>query len=365
MAEEEDEASKTEDASERKISRAREEGNVPISQEVKSWLVLFACMMFIVMVVPMIMDGVMRMSKTFIETPEQIPMDPKHVLFMIKEVLKEMIIIMLVPFGLFFLTAIAASLIQVGFLYAPKRMSLKWDRLNPFKTLGQIISVQKLIETIKGIFKIACVFGACYLVLKEQIKNIAIVSSMEVPGILEVLKDILLVLMLSVVLVMMIFAGADYFLQKFHHLKKLRMTKQEVKDEYKQQEGDPQIKARIRQIRMERYRQQMMMNVPKADVIITNPTHYAIALKYDEMAMPAPQVVAKGVDYIALRIKEIAKENDVPVIENPELARALYAAVELEHYIPEKYFIAVAEILRYVFQLKKREIKEINKTEDE
>ncbi len=236
-------------------------------------------------------------------------------------------------------------------------MSLKWDRLNPIKTFGQIMSMQKLIETIKGIFKIACVFAVAYMVLRYQIKNIALVASMEIPGILDVLKDILLALMLSVVLVMMIFAGADYFLQKFHHLKKLRMTKQEVKDEYKQMEGDPQIKARIRAIRMDRHHQQMMAQVPKADVIITNPTHYAIALKYDEMDMPAPKVVAKGVDYIALRIKEIAKEADVPVIENPELARALYAAVELEQFIPEKYFIAVAEILRYVFQLKKREIK--------
>ncbi len=356
MADEEDEASKTEDPSQQKLSKAREEGNVAISQEVKSWLVLFACMMFIVGVVPAIMKGVMEIGYTFIATPEQIPMDANHVLFTIKELLIELILIMLVPFGLFFLTAIAASLIQVGFLYAPKRLSLKWDRLNPIKTFGQIFSMQKLIETIKGIFKITCVFAVAYLVLRYQITNIALVSSMEIPGILEVLKDILIALMLSVVLVMMIFAGADYFLQKFHHLKKLRMTQKEVKDEYKQMEGDPQIKAKIRAIRMDRFRRQMMAQVPKADVVITNPTHYAIALKYDEMEMPAPKIVAKGVDYIALRIKEIAKENDVPVIESPALARALHATAELEQYIPEEHFIAVAEIMRYVFQLKNREI---------
>ncbi len=359
MADEEDDASKTEDPSERKLSKAREEGNIPISQEVKSWLVLFACMMFVVMVVPMMMKGMMKLGYTFIATPEQVPFDSNHILFLVKEILKDLILIMLVPFGLFFLTAIAASLIQVGFLYAPKRMSLKWDRLNPFATLKQILSVQKLIETIKGIFKIICVFAAAYLVLKSQIKNIALVSSMEVAGILEILEDILMMLMMSVVLVMMVFAGADYALQKFQHTKKLRMTKQEVKDEYKQMEGDPQIKSRIRAIRMERYRQQMMQQVPNADVVITNPTHYAIALKYDETSMPAPQVVAKGVDYLALRIKEKAKESDVPVIENPELARALYATVELEQFIPEKYFIAVAEILRYVFQLKNRQIKPV------
>ncbi len=359
MAEEEDDSSKTEDPSERKLSKAREEGNIPISQEVKSWLVLFASMMFIIGVVPMMMKGVMEFGYTFMASPDKVPMDGNHLILVAKNVIIDFIMIMLIPFGLFFLTAIAASLIQVGFLYAPKRMSLKWDRLNPFQTLKQIFSMQKLIETIKGIFKISCVFAAAYLVLKDQLKNITIVAQMETAGILDMLKDILMLLMLSVVLVMMIFAGADYLIQKFAHLKKLRMSKQEIKDEYKQMEGDPQIKSRIRAIRMERYRQQMMAQVPKADVIITNPTHYAIALKYDEMKMPAPQVVAKGVDYIALRIKEIAKEADVPVIENPELARALYAAVELEQYVPEKYFIAVAEILRYVFQLKKREIKKI------
>ena len=157
---------------------------------------------------------------------------------------------------------------------------------------------------------------------------------------------------MAVAMVMILIAGADWFYARFAYLRKMRMTKQEVKDEQKQTEGDPMVKARLRSLRMQRARQRMMAAVPKADVVVTNPTHFACALKYDSDKMNAPTLVAKGQDFMALRIRQIATENDVPIVENAPLARALYATVELDKEIPPQHYKAVAEVISYVFRLK-------------
>ena len=172
-------------------------------------------------------------------------------------------------------------------------------------------------------------------------------------SILEFIHKAVTLLIFTIVLAVLVIAIADFAYQKYTHLLKLRMTKQEVKEEYKQTEGDPLVKSRIRQIRNERARRRMMENVPKADVVIVNPTHYAVALQYDMATMDAPVVVAKGLDNIALKIREIAEEHDIPIVENPPLARALFASVELDQSIPEEHFKAVAEVIGYVMQLKK------------
>ena len=176
---------------------------------------------------------------------------------------------------------------------------------------------------------------------------------METSGILSFIHNIVVLLLFSVAIAVLVIAIADYAYQKYSHLKKLRMTKQEVKDEYKQVEGDPLVKSRIRQVRMERARRRMMDNVPKADVVIVNPTHYAVALEYKMDTMEAPVVLAKGIDNIALRIKAIAEEHEIPVVENPPLARALFASAELDQTIPPEHYKAVAEVIGYVMQLKK------------
>ena len=176
--------------------------------------------------------------------------------------------------------------------------------------------------------------------------------SMGTTAILSFIHKIVLLLIFTVVIAVFVIAVADYVYQRYTHLKKLRMTKQEVKDEYKQMEGDPMVKSRIRQIRMERARHRMMENVPKADVVIVNPTHYAVALEYKMEQMDAPVVLAKGLDHLALRIREIAEENEIPVVENPPLARALFASVEIDQTIPPEHFKAGAEVIGYVMQLK-------------
>ena len=190
------------------------------------------------------------------------------------------------------------------------------------------------------------------MVIRPYLPDANLMPDMSIGGILGLTHKIIVLLIFTVVCATLIIALADFAYQKYSHLKKLRMTKQEVKDEYKQTEGDPLVKSKIRQVRMERARHRMMDNVHKADVVIVNPTHFAVALEYKMETMEVPVVVAKGVDYMAQKIKEIAREDEIPIVENPPLARALYASVDIDEPIPTEHFKAVAEVIGYVMQLK-------------
>lgn len=353
MADEQDEASKTEEASERKLERAREEGNVPMSQEVKSWFMLFAALMMLWGLAPYVMKKTAAISVKFIERPAELPVDPLGLRDLLRETSFDLFLILLLPLGLFVILAAVSALVQIGFLYAPKRMEIKWERVNLFANAKEFITKAKIVDMIKGIFKISAVGYAGWLIVKPRILEILNSAAFNTADVLELLYKLLLLMLMTMVMIIFVIAFADYFYQKFSYLKRQRMTKQEVKDEYKQMEGDPQIKMRLRSIRMERLRKRMMSNVPKASVVVTNPTHFAVALRYEpEEGMEAPVVVAKGQDFIALKIKEIAAQNDVPIVENPPLARALYASVEIDSPIPTEHYAAVAEVIKYVYQLK-------------
>ena len=215
--------------------------------------------------------------------------------------------------------------------------------------------MKKVVESLKGIIKISVISFVAILVVSPYLEKVNLLPTMETIAILKFIHKMVVLLLFTVVIAVLVIAIADYIYQKYSHLKKLRMTKQEVKEEYKQMEGDPLVKSRIRQVRMERARHRMMENVPKADVVIVNPTHYAVALEYKMHEMDAPKVTAKGVDNVALRIKALAEENDVPIVENPPLARALFASTELDQTIPEEHFKAVAEVIGYVMQLKNQQ----------
>lgn len=212
--------------------------------------------------------------------------------------------------------------------------------------------MKKIVESFKGIIKISVIGFIAVLVVKPYLGKVELLPTMDTMAVLRFIHKIVILLIFTVVIAVLVIAVADYVYQRYTHLKKLRMTKQEVKDEYKQMEGDPMVKSRIRQVRMERARHRMMENVPKADVVIVNPTHYAVALEYKMEEMDTPVVVAKGIDFIALKIRELAEEHDIPVVENPPLARALFASVEIDQAIPPEHFKAVAEVIGYVMQLK-------------
>lgn len=353
VAEDEDEASKTEEPSERKISKAKEEGDIAISQEAKSFIMFLAMLIVIWLLLPYLGRWYLNLSYKFIEMPESIPMDLPHIQLMFFNVSLGLLKILALPFLIFMIFGITANIAQTGFVYAPKKLLPDWNKLNIFAALPKFINMKKVVESLKGIIKITVVTYIAYLVIKPDLSKFELLPTMDTMGILQFIHDLVVLLLFSVAIAVLVIAIADYAYQKYTHLKKLRMTKQEVKDEYKQVEGDPLVKSRIRQVRMERARRRMMDNVPKADVVIVNPTHYAIALEYKMDTMEAPVVLAKGVDNIALRIKAIAEEHDIPIVENPPLARALFASAELDQTIPPEHYKAVAEVIGYVMQLKK------------
>ena len=350
--EEEDEASKTEEPSERKISKAKEEGDVAVSQDTKSFLMLLGMLFVIWLLLPLMAKWFYQTNIGFLEHATDIEVTPQNFRALLINATLGLFKIMGFPFAIFMALGIFGSIAQTGFVYAPKKLEPKWEKLNIFASLANFINMKKVVEALKGIIKIIVVSYVALLVIRPYVAKIELLPTMETGGILDFTHNVVVLLIFTVALAVLIIGVADYAYQKYTHLKKLRMTKQEVKDEYKQMEGDPLIKSRIRQVRMERARHRMMEAVPRADVVIVNPTHYAVALEYKMNEMDAPKVTAKGVDNVALRIKALAEENDVPIVENPPLARALFASTELDQTIPEEHFKAVAEVIGYVMQLK-------------
>ena len=353
VPEDEDEASKTEEPSERKISKAKEEGDIAISQDAKSFIMLLGMLFVVWLIIPMMGRWFNEYFGKFITMPQTIPTDSKHLQYLFLNCFIDLMKILAIPFAVFLVLGIAASIMQTGFVYAPKRLMPNFNKLNLFAQLPNFINKKKIFESIKGIVKIAIIAWVAILALKPYLARSELLPDMETFAILKFIHQAVTLLIFTIVLAVLVIAIADFAYQKYTHLLKLRMTKQEVKEEYKQTEGDPLVKSRIRQIRNERARRRMMENVPKADVVIVNPTHYAVALQYDMNTMDAPVVVAKGLDNIALKIREIAEEHEIPIVENPPLARALFASVELDESIPEEHFKAVAEVIGYVMQLKK------------
>jgi len=348
----EDNTSKTEDPTAKKLSKGREEGNVASSMEIKSWMILLGSAFAVALFAPWMMGGVSLVGSTFILEPHAIPMDFEHLRLMFSDVFIRLGIILAPLMGLLIVFAIFASVGQTGFMYSPKKIKPKLSKLSPKQGIKRIISVKAFIEFAKGLFKLSIVTAVALGLVAPLLDDVQLLPSFELPHTLDRMHEIAIVLISATVAVMTAIAALDYMYQRYAFIKQMKMTKQEVKDEHKQSEGDPAVKSRIRRLRHERATQRMMASVPRADVVITNPTHYAVALEYKMETMPSPKLIAKGVDEVAHRIRDVAEENDIPVVENPPLARALYAAVELDGEIPVEHYKAVAEVIGYVMRLK-------------
>ena len=257
---------------------------------------------------------------------------------------------MLIPI---MVAGVLSNVVQTGGLkFSLNPLKPKWSKLNPLKGFGRIFSKNSLVELFKSIFKISIVAFIAYQTISSHWDEIPILTGYGVGQLLFFMGEVMVEIMIKVLLVMIFLAVLDFSFQKFTYLENLRMTKQEVKDERKDTDGNPQIKQRIRSAQMDMMRRRMMSDVPDADVVITNPTHFSIAIKYDTDIDAAPIVVAKGQNDIALKIREIAKENNIPLVEDKPLARTLYKNVEVGQLIPASLYKAVAEILAYVFKLK-------------
>ena len=252
------------------------------------------------------------------------------------------------------LAGVAGNLIQTGFLLTPSRLAPDPSRVSPFKGLERMFGIDGLVHFFKSLLKFAIVGAVAYLALKPHLTEFQKMPEVDPMAMLTVAGDMLKGLIYGVLTLMGLTAGADWFWQRQRFMQRMRMSKQEVKEDFKQSEGDPHIKARIRQLRVERAKRRMMQNVPKATVVVMNPTHYAVALRYESGDTPAPICVAKGLDMVALRIREVAEANGVPVIEDPPLARALFATTEIDETIPREHYEAVAKVIGFVMQRSQR-----------
>lgn len=259
---------------------------------------------------------------------------------------------------------VASQVVQTGFLQIEDALSPDLNKLNPLNALGRIFSMRGVAELLKSILKMAIVFMSMYFLLKGEVKQIPYLSGYSIEQILSYMGTIIFKLLMGTGIFMLVLALADYFFQRWQIEKDMMMTKQEIKEEMKSREGDPLIKARIRKIQRDVASRRMMQDVPKGDVVITNPTHIAVVLRYSDK-LPAPQLIAKGADIMAEKIKEIAKQHNIPILENKPLARTIFKTMKIGQVIPRELFVAVAEVLSYVFRLRRKKSKKSNSTSNQ
>ncbi|MBD3796960.1 MAG: flagellar biosynthesis protein FlhB [Campylobacterales bacterium] len=348
-----DDQEKTEEPTEKKIQDARKEGNVPKSQDASGVVTLFVAILATLMLFPFISKHMLLLFKYYfslIGTPVEKLFVMDVLLVSIKEIL-----LMIMPLAIAVAIAgIVAAFSQFGFLFTTKAIVPDLKKIDPIKGSKNLFSLKKLIEGIKITLKSFTTLGVGFVFFFYFILELPTVALFGLHDQLNWLKDKSLIIALVMLLIIFVFAIIDIVIVRKQYFDGLKMSKQEIKDEMKNMEGDPLVKSKIRQIQMQTARRRMMAEVPNADVVITNPTHYAVAIKYDQEKYAAPIVVAKGVDNIAQQIKKIARENDVHIVQNPPLARNLYSEVEVERAIPESLFAAVAEVLAYVYKVNKK-----------
>lgn len=349
---------KTEPATEKKLSDARKEGQVAKSREVANGLGLLSLFLILKLWVGYMGTTFLQLfSGIYSKIPEttklygsQVP--EKDLLLVIQYALVRLLILVAPVFLVGFIVAFLSDAIQIKWKVTGKPLQPKFSKMNPIKGFKRIFSVNSIVELIKSIAKIAIVSYVAYSYLMDKRENLFILYDIPLMQAIELCGELVLDLGIRISVVYMIIAVLDYAYQKFKFAKDMRMTKQEIKEEYKQQEGDPQVKGKIKQRMREASQRRMMQELPKADVVITNPTHYAVAIKYDPEQYDAPIVLAKGEDHLAQKIKEKARENNIEIVENKPLARMLYANVEVGQVIPPELYQAVAEVLAFVYRLK-------------
>ncbi len=353
MAENEsDDSQKTEEPTPKKLEESRKKGQVPMSREINNWVMLFAGTLIIGALGNSVLGDLKNFLAFFIGNAHEIPFAPGGVAIALTESFKHVLAAIILPLIILMLAAFLAPFVQVGPLFAPEVIKPDLSKVSPIKGFSRLFSMRSLVEFVKGLLKIFVIGAVGTIILYPYFDKFEHMVGLPIPLLMGELKFLFLKLMVGVLVVLMIIAVIDIVYQRHEHYKKMRMTKQELKDEYKQTEGDPHIKSKLRQLRSERARQRMMQAVPQADVVITNPTHYSIALKYNPDEMDAPLCLAKGIDAVALRIREVAKEHNIILYENKPLARALYDAVDIDESIPYEHFQAVAEVISYVFRQK-------------
>lgn len=349
----EDKESKTQDPTQKRLDDALEKGDVAKSQEVNTWFVIAASTLLLSSFSGSISKGIEVPMRNLLMNMHQIRVDGPGLLSLLSQIELMLIGVLGVPLLLLLIAGVGSNLIQHRLVFSTEPLSPKFSKISPMAGFQRLFGKQAGANFLKGLFKVVLLGVVMCLVLWPERHRLDAMIRFDPMSILNVTKTISVQLMGTVVAALALVATLDYLFQYRQWFERQKMSLEEIKEEYKQSEGDPHIKGRIRQLRHARMKKRMMAAVPTASVIITNPTHYAVALKYDR-GMPAPVCVAKGVDALALKIREIATANNIPIVENVPLARALHATVDIDDEIPVEHYHAVAEVIGYVMKLKRR-----------
>ncbi|AJQ96311.1 flagellar biosynthesis protein FlhB [Gynuella sunshinyii] len=351
MAEDDSGQDKSEEPTTRKLEKAREEGQLPRSRELATAIVLIASGIALLVFGAQVSTKVLEIARFNFSFDKQAAFDPNMLFAHFERSIADGFIVLIPIFAILLLAAVLGSTLLSGWNFSSKVLAPKFDRLNPLSGLKRMFSVNSLVELLKGWAKVLIVATGAALVVTLKVEDI---RSLLFESVGEGVHHLALIILWSFILIScatLLIALIDVPFQIRSHMKKMRMTLQEIKDEYKNTEGKPEVKARIRRMQREMSQRKMMSNVPDADVVITNPDHFAVALKYKPKENAAPILLAKGADLMAEKIKEIAKEHKIPIITIPPLARSIYHFTKIDQEIPEGLYLAVAQILAYVYQL--------------
>lgn len=346
---EEDKSQKTEQPTAHKLDKARKDGQVTTSKEIGHWFMLLALALILTYLFPSSFKRLALFLQYYFEHASQIPVNSGSMIDITIFSLKSLGGIFALPILFLVIAALTSGLVQTRGMVSTKSMKPKLSKISPGAGMKRLFGSKALVELFKTVIKLAIIISIAYMMMRPEFDQLHTLPQLSPFGILSKLSEVLLKLLIVVISVLTVVAALDYGYQKYKFIQDLKMSKKEIKDEYKELVGDPHIKGKLRQLREERARSRMMQDVPQATVIMTNPTHYAVALKYDLNTMDTPILLAKGSDLMALKIKDIGEDNDIPIIENPPLTRAIYANVQIGQEIPADYFEAVARVIRYIF----------------
>ena len=346
---------KTEKATPKKRQDSRKKGQVLKSQDVTSAILLLTVFLFLFFIAGFMRDRFfIFFNYAFLEYVPLTHLDADKVMLIYTEMLVQMAFILLPVMIAAVVAGLAGNLFQIGILFTAEPLKFDLKKIDPIKGLKRIFSIKAIIELMKSVLKISFIGATTVIILMSNIDKVLALAFKSPWDVMTTVAQLAALMGITAAFVLLFISILDFIYQKFDYEKNLRMSKQDIKDEHKNSEGDPIIKSRIKQRQREMAMRRMMQEIPNADVVITNPTHYAIALKYDDENMDAPIVVAKGVDFVAQKIKIIAKEHEIVMVENRPLARAMYDDVEVGGRIPDEFFKAVAEILAYVYRVQRK-----------
>jgi len=349
---------RTERATPKRRRETRKKGQVALSKEVSSAFVLLSSLSIFYFAGPWMFSKIIFLMQETYRNIDTLDLSSSSFHLLIIDVMRQFILIISPLLCAIMVTGIISNVVQTGFLFSTEAISFKLSKINPINGLKRLYSLRSLVELVKSLTKITLVGGIAFFLIKSRYDNLLGLIQLDVLDIFTFIGSEASLIGFYTFGFLLVLAIFDYLFQRWHYEKDLKMTKQEVKEEMKHTEGDPKIKARIRSIQQEMSRNRMMAMVPDATVVITNPSHLAVALKYDTNNMLAPKVIAKGAGIIAKKIKDIAIENNIPVVEEKNIARVLYKTVDINSYIPIELYHAVAEVIAYVYKLGKLGSKE-------